>query len=108
MSGSESLSDQSRNWPLRGLSKAEYERLLPNFEAVTLNPGQIIYRPQELIHDIYFPDTGCVISLLSLMNDGSTVEVGAVGSEGLFGISIFGGVRTTPSALGTIPGNALG
>jgi CRP-like cAMP-binding protein len=108
MPGSKSPDNQSLNWLLGGLSKEEYERLLPNFEAVTLNLGEVIYRPQEPIHYIYFPDNGCVVSLLSLMNDGSTVEVGTVGSEGLVGISIFWGVRTTPyGATVQIPGSAM-
>jgi CRP-like cAMP-binding protein len=107
MPGSKSPHDQSLNWLLGGLSKEEYERLHPNLESVTLNPGKVIYRPQEPIRYIYFPDNGCVVSLLSQMNDGSTVEVGAVGSEGLVGISIFWGVETTPyGATVQIPGSA--
>jgi CRP-like cAMP-binding protein len=107
MSGSQSPPDPSLNWLLGGLSKEEFERLLPNLEAVTLNLGEVIYSPQEPIHYIYFPGNGCVISLTSLMNDGSTVEVGAVGREGLVGISVFWGVRTTPyGARVQIPGSA--
>lgn len=46
--------------------------------------------------------------MLAMMEDGSTVEVGAVGNEGLVGISVFWGVRSTPyGAKVQIPGNAL-
>jgi CRP-like cAMP-binding protein len=42
------------------------------------------------------------------MEDGATVEVGAVGSEGLVGLSIFWGVQTSPyGAVVQIPGSAM-
>ena len=96
MPGSKPPDDLSLNWLLAGLSKEEYERLLPSLEPVTLHLGQELYRPQEPVHSIYFPVSGCVISLLALLEDGSTVEVGAVGSEGMAGICVFWGAPATP------------
>lgn len=108
MLGSTQPDNKSRNWLFEGLPKEEYQRLLPNLEAVTLRAGQVLYQPQELIHHLYFPDNGCVISLTTTMEDGSTVEVGAVGNEGLVGLSVFWGVQTTPyGAVVQIPGTAM-
>jgi CRP-like cAMP-binding protein len=108
MPGSTQPDNNSLNWLLTGLPKEEYARLLPNLEAVTLNVGQVLNQPHEPIQYLYFPDNGCVVSLATAMEDGSTVEVGAVGSEGMLGLSVFWGVQTSPyGAIVQIPGSAL-
>jgi CRP-like cAMP-binding protein len=45
---------------------------------------------------VYFPTT-CIVSLLYVLEDGSSAEIGVVGNEGIVGISIFMGGQTTPS-----------
>ncbi len=108
MPGSKLPDDNSLNWLLAGLSREEYQRLLPDLEPVTLGLGEVLCRPQEPVRYIYFPGNGCVVSLLALLEDGSTVEVGAVGSEGMVGICIFWGVQTMPyGARMQIPGSAI-
>jgi CRP-like cAMP-binding protein len=108
MPGSTQPDNKSLNWLLAGLPKEEYARLLPYLEAVAIDTGQVLYQPHEPIQHLYFPDNGCVVSLTTAMVDGSTVEVGAVGSEGLVGLSIFWGVQTSPyGAVVQIPGGAL-
>jgi len=108
MPGSTQPDNKSINWLLTGLPKEEYARLLPHLEAVALDTGQVLYQPQEPIRYLYFPDNGCVVSLTTAMEDGSTVEVGAVGSEGLVGLSVFWGVQTSPyGAVVQIPGSAM-
>jgi CRP-like cAMP-binding protein len=55
----------------------------------------------------YFPTAG-VISLLAAFEDGSTVEAGLIGSEGVLGTWIVMGAETTPhQALVQSPGHAL-
>jgi|SRR5919205_1918411 CRP-like cAMP-binding protein len=108
MPGSTPPDDKSLNWLLAGLSREEYERLLPDLEPVALSLGEVLYRPQEPVSHIYFPDNGCVVSLLASMADGAITEVGAVGSEGMVGVCVFWGVRTTPyGARVQIPGGAM-
>lgn len=108
MPGSILPASENLNWLLAGLSRTEYERFLPNLDAVSLRVGQVLYRPQEPVRYLYFPGNGCVVSLTTLMEDGSTFEVGSVGSEGLVGLSVFWGVRKTPyGAVVQIPGNAM-
>jgi CRP-like cAMP-binding protein len=108
MPGSTQPDNKSLNWLLAGLPREEYERLLPNMEAVTLRTGQVLCQPQEPISYLYFPDNGCVVSLTTMMLDGSTVEVGAVGNEGLVGLSIYWGVLKSPyGAVVQIPGSAM-
>ena len=49
-----------------------------------------------------------MISLVSVMEDGSTTEIGLVGNEGMVGLPIFlGGNVTTNSAIVQIEGNAV-
>lgn len=70
---------------LEALSRQQYERLLPNFELVRLMPGRILYDVGDTVHHAYFP-IGGMISLLSITQDGRTVEVGMVGNEGMTGL----------------------
>jgi CRP-like cAMP-binding protein len=45
---------------------------------------------------VYFP-VDCIVSLLYVMEDGSSAEIAVSGNEGLVGISLFMGGETTPS-----------
>jgi CRP-like cAMP-binding protein len=70
---------------LAALPRQDYERLLPNFELVRLTPGRILYDVGDMVHHAYFP-IGGMISLLSITQNGRTVEIGIVGNEGMTGI----------------------
>ena len=83
------------NQLLAALLDADYKHLAPHLEHVPLALGEVIYEADRPIQYVYFPENA-VISMLSLMEDGSTVEVGLVGSEGMLGIRILLGARTTP------------
>ncbi|HUN95540.1 MAG TPA: Crp/Fnr family transcriptional regulator [Bradyrhizobium sp.] len=52
---------------------------------VQLPSGQVIYRTGEAIKDVYFIDSG-LVCLLKRMEDGRSVEIAAVGAEGLTGV----------------------
>ena len=79
---------------LAALSKQEYQRLQPDLKQVPLVFGDILYEAGEVIKDVYFPNQG-IISLLSAVEERSTLEVGIVGSEGMAGIPIFLGAKTS-------------
>lgn len=97
----------SANQLLMALPPGEYERLLPHLEPVSLVLGQIIYEPKQLIKEVYFP-FGAMISLVSNMKDGSTTEIGLVGSEGMVGLPVFlGGNTATNRAIVQVEGNAV-
>ncbi|MFN2453095.1 MAG: Crp/Fnr family transcriptional regulator [Pyrinomonadaceae bacterium] len=84
----------SENWLLAGLPREEYERLAPYLESVSRSSGEILFRPDEQLRDVHFPTTS-VVSLLTDLKDGTGMEVGLVGREGLVGISaILGGSET--------------
>ncbi|HEY0429491.1 MAG TPA: Crp/Fnr family transcriptional regulator [Pyrinomonadaceae bacterium] len=79
---------------LAALPAAAYERLFPRLEQIALIYGANIYRPGEIIRHVYFPNSG-IISLLSSVNDNATLEVGLVGREGIVGLPVFLGVKTS-------------
>lgn len=70
------------------------ERLTPHFELISLKTHDIVHRPGEEIHSLYFPVT-CMISITVTMSNGATVEAGAVGSREAVGINAFMGGRET-------------
>lgn len=81
---------------LAGSQESELERLLPNLEPVTLKLGAVLYESGERMDYVYFPTTA-IISLLYIMENGATAEIGVVGNDGLVGIAIFMGGDTTPN-----------
>src|SRR5687768_11140720 len=95
-----------RNWLLAALSEVEYEDLAPLLETVTLAADQRLGPLHEDIPFVYFPQSG-VVSMLKTMRDGSEVEVGTVGSEGMTGLAVFlGGDRMPTECTVQIAGTA--
>ena len=84
------------NQLLAALPKAVYESLLPHLKPVSLALGEVIYESDEQMTEVYFPTTS-IVSLLYLMANGMTAEIGVVGFEGMLGIAIFLGGDTTPN-----------
>jgi len=85
-----------QNHLLAALPKAEFDRLQPNLELVHLPLGQVLYESGCLLHHVYFPISS-IISMLYVLEDGSSAEIAVVGFEGILGISLFMGGETTPS-----------
>src|SRR5438067_223711 len=85
-----------QNHLLALLSAAELKRLSAHLEPVEMPLGHVIYESGRVLDYVYFPTT-CIISLLYVMEDGSSAEIAIVGHEGLVGISLFMGGETTPS-----------
>ncbi len=84
-------SSMSKNLLLAALPEEEYQRLAPHLELVSLQVRQVIHESLGPIAHVYFPHEA-MISIVNIMEDGSTVEVGLVGREGMAGIpTILGG-----------------
>lgn len=82
------------NQLLAALPKKDYQSLQRHLEEVPLIFEEILYQPNELISDVYFPNSG-IISLLAAVNGRATLEVGLVGQEGMLGLAIFMGVSSS-------------
>ena len=78
---------------LLALEPKERERLLAATSPVSLESKQILLRGGDRIGTVYFPDTA-VVSLLTTMEDGASVEVVNIGNEGIVGVTAFLGVDT--------------
>jgi CRP-like cAMP-binding protein len=77
------------------LTEAEHERLRPRLEEVELKLGQVLTEPDEPIRYVYFPHRSA-LSVISIMQDGSEVEVGVIGNEGMSGLPIVLGTDSAP------------
>ena len=58
--------------------------------------GDVLYESGSEQGHVYFP-VNSIISLLYVMEDGSSAEIAIVGNEGIIGVSLFMGGETTPS-----------
>ncbi len=83
------------NRVLAALPRLAYESLKSGLEAVTLNFGEILYEPGQVIQKVYFPSNS-LVSLLTLVDDHSALEVGMVGREGMVGMSLTLGSTVSP------------
>jgi CRP-like cAMP-binding protein len=90
------LPDPRKNHLLAALPAAEWSRWAPQLEHVTLPLGQVLYESGSTLSHVYFPTTS-IISLLYVMENGSSAEIAVVGHEGIVGISLFMGGESTPS-----------
>lgn len=62
------------------------ERLAPRLHHVSLRHGQVLFQVDAPVTHVYFVNRG-LVSLIKSMQDGRTVEIGAIGAEGLAGVS---------------------
>jgi CRP-like cAMP-binding protein len=99
--------DSPVNQILAALPPVEYRRIAPHLKHVDLISGEILLEPNEAIQKIYFPQRA-MISLVSIMMDGSTTEIGLIGNEGMIGLSaILGGNSTISRTIVQVSGTAL-
>jgi len=89
----------SWNRLLGALPVAEYERLLPDLELVSLRPGRRIYDAGERQRYLYFLTQG-IVCRQSVLDDGASAGAAVTGSEGVIGLAAFlGGGSTTSEAV---------
>jgi CRP-like cAMP-binding protein len=91
-----SLPAPRQNHLLAVLPAEDFARLSPHLELVRMPLGEVLYESGGHLSHVYFPTTS-IVSLLYVMQDGSSAEIAVVGNEGILGISLFMGGETTPS-----------
>ena len=95
-----SVSDGSgmirKNYLLAALPPAEFAKIEQKLDMVSFKLGDVIYESGDLLEHVYFPTTA-IVSLLYVMENGATAEIGIVGNDGLIGVSLFMGGDTTTS-----------
>ena len=89
------------------LPAAELDTLRRHAEVVKLRHGDHAIVPDEPIRDVYFPLT-CLLSLVTTMEDGATVESSTIGREGMSGIPVvLNAAQTTMPTFCQIPGESV-
>jgi len=85
-----------KNRILASLSKAEISRLSQHMSPVDLPAGKTLLDPGEEITHAYFLETG-LASVVVAMADGTMVETGITGNDGLVGFPVLLGTKTMPT-----------
>lgn len=95
-----------RNQLLQLLPSAVMARLSPHLEPVHLEKKEVLFRAYEPLRVVYFSDCA-VVSFVSRLESGETLEVGFVGRDGLAGTAVFPGITTMPcDGIVQVPGLA--
>jgi len=96
-----------RNKILRLLPAVELAALVERSKLVEVKSKQILFQPGDNLEHVHFPED-CVISLVTVMEDGDQVEAMTVGNDGFSGIPVFHEVETSKhKGCGQITGTAL-
>src|SRR2546423_5802079 len=72
---------------LSRLSPGVVGGLSRQLEPVRFEKKLVLYEPGQAIRYAYFPETG-MISVVSAMEDGRSIEVGTIGREGMAGATL--------------------
>jgi len=91
-----SVHHPSQNHLLAELQETEFSRLSPYLELIRMSRGDVLYQSGSDMTHLYFPTTA-IISIDYILENGGTSEIASVGNEGLIGIALFMGGRSTPN-----------
>ena len=79
-------SDRARGNRLLGaMESASLSRITPHLEPVVLKLGDVVCEAGGVLKHAYFPQ-GTVLSLLTVLENGSAIETANIGREGAFGL----------------------
>ncbi len=99
--------ERGRNRLLSRLEAQEYDRLLPHLRNMTFEMGQVLYEAHALVDFVYFPHD-CVLSAITMLSDGTGIEVGTIGHEGAAGLTAFIGPSVSSTRMVVqIPGTGM-
>jgi CRP-like cAMP-binding protein len=107
MKASPRLVNGFRNRILSRLSIQELRKLEKELERFEPKLRDLIYEPNVPFKAVYFPETA-VASIVTVLDDGTVTEVATVGYEGMIGLPVFLGGKTSPGkAFWQIAGSAF-
>jgi CRP-like cAMP-binding protein len=89
------------------LSRSLVDEVLAAGKLIELKSAQQIYEPRREIRHVYFP-IDSVLSVVTQMRDGGSIEVGTVGREGVSAIPLLLGATTSANeSYCQVPGHAV-
>src|SRR5262245_46541182 len=101
------MNGSPQNQLLARLNESEFELLAGHLERISLSRTALIAAPGATLEYAYFP-TGCVLSSIIVLGDGSCVEAATAGNEGMVHVGFAVGQQITPyRILPQIPGDCL-
>lgn len=96
-----------QNRLLRSLSPTDFKQLQPYLTPTPLHLREVLVRAGEPIRQVHFIEAG-IVSVLATLADGSQLEVGLFGREGMSGAAVLLGADQTPHlCFVQVPGSAL-
>ncbi|WP_454887559.1 Crp/Fnr family transcriptional regulator [Sphingomonas oryzagri] len=102
-----SIAEPITNRLLLALPPATLDRLTPQMELIQTQSGAVIDHVNGVIQHLYFVNRG-IVSMVKVMRDGRSVEVGAVGIEGITDSNALFGVDVAiTETMVQVPGSAL-
>jgi CRP-like cAMP-binding protein len=88
--------DLRSNHLLAALPDPQLNNISSKLEHVSLKLGEVMYEAGDTLHYSYFPTTA-IVSLLSIMENGATAEIGVIGNDGIVGIAGYLGGDSMPN-----------
>ncbi len=85
-----------QNHLLAALPLTHQKLFIDKLELIGMPLGKVLYESGDDELYVYFP-TNCIVSLLYVMENGSSAEISVVGNEGILGVAVFMGGVSTPS-----------
>src|SRR5512141_1779277 len=82
---SKTLGEVRSNQLLGALQTASLKRIEPHLEPIQFKLGAVVCEAGGLLKHAYFPQ-GSVLSLLTVLENGSAIETANIGREGAFGL----------------------
>ncbi len=82
---SKTLGESRGNQLLGAMEMASRRRIDPHLEPIKLKLGAVVCEAGGLLRHAYFPE-GTVLSLLTVLENGSAIETANIGREGAFGL----------------------
>jgi len=85
-----------KNFLLAALPEADFERIHSKLESVTFKLGDVVFESGDKLDCVHFPTTA-ITSLLYIMENGATAEIGVIGNDGVSGHALFLGGDSMPN-----------
>jgi CRP-like cAMP-binding protein len=96
-----------KNQILTAIKQEDFDEFFPDLRLISLSLRQVLHEIGRPFDHVYFIEEG-LASILTSMQNGSTVEVGMVGAEGMVGMDALLGAKTAArQTIVQIPGSAL-
>jgi CRP-like cAMP-binding protein len=101
------MAPQARNHILAALPPPDLKLLAPYLTKIALRQGHVLIEQGAQMDHFYFPAEG-MVSLVAVLESGGSIEIAAIGREGIVGAALADGTGEAPmSAIVQVAGQGL-